>query len=131
MKQKLLASIAVFVSWFLLDAVCHGFILASLQDSTPQVWRPRSEFKVGLIYSGVAISVVSFVLIYAKLISPKSLRRGIEYGVLYGLATGCAIGFGGYAVHPIPFALAAGWFFVAVIEALVGGAIVSAIVTEN
>ena len=56
------------------------------------------------------VLIACFVLIYRRLIAPKSIANGIRFGVLYGLTTGIASGFGTYIHMPIPLALAWGWF---------------------
>ena len=50
------------------------------------------------------------------------------YGVLFGLASGIAMGFGSYSYMPITLALPWSWFLGSLVEATVAGAIVGAIV---
>ena len=43
MKRTLLAVLAVFVMWSVLDFVIHGLILGSIYMATPHLWRPMHE----------------------------------------------------------------------------------------
>lgn len=130
MVKKLQAFAAILVSWFVLDALGHGLAFASWYAASSEVWRPRNEMKVGVIYTGVAITAATFVAIYSKLVANKSRRTGLWYGLAFGVANGSSYAFGGYAVHPIPVELAVGWFVLCVIEAVVAGLIVSTFVRE-
>jgi hypothetical protein len=68
------------------------------------------------------------VLIYGLLVGRKSVASGVQFGALFGLATGISMGFGSYCYMPIPLTLAWSWFLGSWIEALAAGAIVGAIV---
>ena len=80
-----------------------------------------------LMYFVILVFTVCFVLIYGLLVGQKSLASGIRFGALFGLATGISMGFGSYSYMPIPLTLAWSWFFGSLIEAIVAGAIVGAI----
>jgi hypothetical protein len=69
-----------------------------------------------------------FVLIYGLMVERKSLLSGIQFGVLFGLATGITMGFGSYSYMPIPLTLAWAWFLGSWIEAIAAGAVTGAIV---
>ena len=51
-----LAVLAVFAAWSVLDFVIHGMILASACAATPQLWRPMVEMKTGLMHGVVLIA---------------------------------------------------------------------------
>jgi hypothetical protein len=129
-KRTLLAIIAVFIAWSLLDFVIHGVILQSTYEATAALWRPMAEMKMGLMYLVTLLFTVCFVLIYALLISGKSMAAGIKYGVLFGLATGVSMGFGSYSYMPIPYTLAFTWFAGTMVEVIVAGVIVGAMVKD-
>ena len=48
-KRIVLAVIAVFVLWQVLDFVIHGLILMKTYQATASLWRPRPEMKLGLM----------------------------------------------------------------------------------
>lgn len=128
MKRILMAWLAVFFAWAILDGIAHGLIFGSMYAALPGVWRPRAEIKIGIVYAGVLTSAVAFVAIYALQIQSRGLVAGLLYGILYGIATGASLACGGYAVHPIQPQLALGWFILAIIEGAVAGLTVGWIV---
>ncbi|MBI2958826.1 MAG: hypothetical protein HYY28_00800 [Betaproteobacteria bacterium] len=81
-----------------------------------------------LLYVVTLVFSACFVAIYALLVGQKSLLSGIEFGALFGLATGISMGFGSYSFMPIPLSLAWSWFLGSWIEAIAAGAIAGAIV---
>lgn len=128
MKRLLMAWLAVFVAWAILDGIVHGLIFGSMYAALPNVWRPRSEIKIGVIYAGVLTTAAAFVAIYAVQIRSRGLVAGLLFGLLYGLAMGASLACGGYAVHPIQPELALGWFVLSVLEGAVAGLVVGWII---
>lgn len=130
MKKAILAVLAVFVSWEILDFIIHNLILSNIYGATAHLWRPMEEMKMGLMVLVVFLSAIFFVWIYYKLI-PKSLKNGLTYGLLFGMATGISMGYGTYAVQPIPYILAFGWFLGGLVESTVAGLLVGLIIKEE
>ena len=130
MKKFILAVLAVFVSWEILDYLIHSVILMGIYEATASLWRPQGEMKMGLMIVVTLLSALFFVWIYYKLIS-KSLNNGLLFGLFYGLATGIPMGYGTYSVMPIPYALALGWFLGALVESVVAGLLVGLIIKEE
>jgi len=130
LKRTLLAIVAVFVAWSVLDFVIHRVFLSSAYEATAQLWRPMAEMKMGLLWVVTFIAALFFVLIYAWLITRKSLSRGLLYGLLYGLGAGVAMGYGSYAVMPITYQIALVWFLGQLVESALAGIIVGAIIKE-
>jgi hypothetical protein len=128
LKRTILAVVAVFITWSVLDFILHGVLLQSTYQATANLWRPMDQMNVPLRYLVSLVFSASFVLIYGLLVGQKSLVSGIKFGALFGLATGISMGFGSYSVMPIPLALAWGWFLGSWVEAIAAGAIVGAIV---
>ena len=130
MIRIVLAIIAIFVAWGVMDFIIHGKLLESTYESTASLWRPMDEMNMTLMYFVSLLVATCFVLIYSLLIQSKSLAQGIKYGLLFGLATGISMGFGSYSYMPIPMDLAWGWFLGTLAETLVAGSIVGAIVKQ-
>lgn len=130
-KRGMLAVVAVFIVWAILDFVIHGLFLQSTYEATASLWRPMDEMNMGLMYSVTLAFAACFVAIYGCLVSPKSLGSGVKYGALFGLAIGIPAGFGTYTYMPIPASLAWSWLFGSLIEAIVAGAIVGAILKPS
>jgi len=127
LKRTILAVVAVFIAWSILDFILHGLLLQSAYQATAKLWRPMDQMNVPLRYLVSLVSAACFVVIYAFLVGQKSLSSGIKFGALFGLATGISMGFGSYSVMPIPQALAWGWFLGSWVEAIAAGALVGMI----
>lgn len=130
-KKIILAVIAVFVAWEVLDLLIHTVILSGAYQATSNLWRPEAEMKMGLMFVVTLLSAIFFVLLYALLVANKGAGAGIKYGLLFGLATGISMGYGTYSVMPIPYGMAFTWFLGSVIEATVAGWLVGVIVKEG
>jgi hypothetical protein len=128
LKRTVFAVVVVFIAWSILDFIIHGMLLKSTYAATASLWRPMGEMNMPLMYLVTLVFTGCFVLIYGYLVGQKSLVSGIKFGVLFGLATGISMGFGSYSYMPIPLTLAWSWFFGSLIEAMVAGAIVGAII---
>ncbi len=126
--RAIIAIVAVALSWVVIDFVIHGLILSSAYQATAALWRPMGEMMMGLMYFCTLIASVCFVLIYALLISSKSLASGVIYGLIYGVGTGFVFAFGSYAVMPISLKLAVVWFAGTLCEFVVAGLLTAAIV---
>jgi len=127
-KKILWATLAVFVTWCVLDFVIHGVILKTTYEATANLWRPMAEMKMGLMYGVVLISAFMFTLIYGWLVGEKSLGTGVKYGLLYGIGLGVGMGYGSYSIMPIPYSMALTWFLGAVAEATLGGLLLGMII---
>ena len=131
MKRTVLAVLAVFIVWTVLDFVIHGMIFASAYSATPQLSRPTEEMDVGLMNLVVFTAAASFVLIYAWLITEKSVRTGVKYGILFGIGSGVSMGFGSFSAMPLPYTVAFWWFIGRLIEAVVAGWLTGLIVKQQ
>jgi hypothetical protein len=129
-KRSILAVIAVFVTWSVLDFVIHGVILKDAYASTPTLWRPMAEMKMGLMHFVVLVSATCFVTIYTRFISEKNLKKAVLYGLVFGVGTGISFGYGSYSVMPMPYHMALTWFLGSVVEATIAGVLVGLIVKK-
>ncbi len=130
-KRVVLAVIAVFMAWSVLDFLIHGLMLRSTYEATASLWRPMGEMKMGLMYVVGAVGAATFIGLYTVLVEPKSIGAGLKYGLLFGIATGFPMGFGTYCVMPVPVHLAFAWFGGSLVETVVGGAIAGAIIRPS
>ena len=129
LKRNLLAIIAVFVVWSILDFLIHGMLLQSSYEATANLWRPMEEMNPLLCY-GVKLGFsICFVLIYDLLISEKSLHNGIKFGLLLGLGNGL-MALGSYVYMPIPLTMAEAWFAATLVQTGVSGAIVGVVIKK-
>lgn len=131
MKRTLLAVAAVFALWSAMDFVVHGIILATSYATTPQLWRPMTEMKTGLMYATLLVAATAFVGIYAWFIGDKSVKTAVRYGLVFGIGSGMSMGYGSYSVMPLPSAVAFWWFLGRAAEAVAAGWITGLIVKEQ
>ncbi len=130
-KRTVLGILAVFVAWQALDFVIHNVLLGATYAATADLWRPMEEMNMGLMALVTLISATAFVLIWGCIIRGDSVNTGALYGLLFGIAVGTGMGFGTYSVMPIPIGLAWGWFIGTVVETVVAGLLVGAIVNPS
>ena len=130
MKKTVLAIIAVFILWSILDFVIHGILLGEAYKATAELWRPIEEMKMGLMRIVVFISAIVFVLIYALFFKEKNIKTALKYGLLFGIVTGISMGYGSYAVMPMPYSMAFTWFWGTLIEVALGGLITGLIIHD-
>jgi len=128
MKKALIAVVAVFVAWTVLDYVIHQLILASTYAATANLWRPMEEMRMGLLSVVTLISSFVFVFIYFCFFAERGIGVGVKYGLLFGFGSGVSMAYGCFAVMPIPYHMALTWFLGTMVETTVAGAIVGAIV---
>ena len=130
MKRIVLAVLAVFVTWSVLDFVIHGLILGSAYAATPALWCPMDEMKTGLLYFTVLVAAAAFVVIYARFIADKGTKTAVLYGLVFGIGYGISMGYGSYSVMPIPYTMAFVWFLGTVVEMTAGGLVAGLIVKK-
>ena len=123
-----MAMVAIFVAWSGMDFVIHQLILGDDYAAAASMWRPMEDMKMELISAVVAFSAFVFVYIYSRFFTDKSINAGLMFGILFGLCTGFSMGYGTYAVQPLPHDVALTWFIGTTIEGAVAGLLVGAIV---
>ncbi len=131
MKDLIKSTLAVFFTWQIIDFIVHSQLLCGLYESTKDLWRPEDEMLWPLMIGVSLVVAFCFVAIYAFLVKEKSLQQGLRYGILYGLAAAVPMAFGSYCFMPMPLGLVWGWFLAAMIEFILAGLIVGALVKED
>ena len=129
-QRPILAVFAVFLTWSILD-VAHGVLLDPIYQATADLWRPVEEMNMALMYSVSLATAACFVTIYTLLVTRKSLAAGLKLGALFGLASGISMGWGFYGFMPIPLSMAWGWFLGVLINFVLAGTLVGAIVKSR
>lgn len=130
-KRTIWATLAVFMTWSILDYLIHQILLKSTYQATSHLWRPEQEMNMVLMTSITLVLSLCFVAIYSYLVNPKSLSNGIKYGMILGFALGLSMGFGSYSYMPIPFSLAVSWFVASFVEFILAGALIGLIVKSE
>ena len=126
-KRFIIAVIAVFVTFQVLDFIIHGQILSQEYRSLSQVWRPDMMSKMWIMVITSLIMSILFVYVFIKGYEKKGILEGLRYGLIIGLFMIGVGSFNQYVVYPVPFSLAVKWFIFGMIEFTVAGIIVSAI----
>ncbi|GAB4373434.1 MAG: hypothetical protein Kow0042_17370 [Calditrichia bacterium] len=128
-KKWVVASVVIFVVATLLDLLIHNVILSGAYESTRQLWRPRAEMN-RLMWLWLLSNLIwsfLFVYIFAKGYEGRGIMEGVRYGVIIGLFVSIPMSLGTYAVQPITFGIAAGWFIFMLIEIVILGIIAALI----
>lgn len=131
MKKLLLAILAVFISWQILDYIIHGVILMSSYEETSALWRPMEEMKMPLMWIVSIIFAASFCYIYYAYIGSKSLNTALKYSLVFGIGVGISFGYGSYCVMPISYWMAFTWFIGTIVETVVAGLLLGLIITPG
>jgi len=126
-KKIIYSVIIVFVVFSILDFVIHQLILGASYQATANLWRPMAQMKMGLMYVVVFLGSIAFVCLYALFVENRGVKTGFFFGLVYGLGTGISMGYGTYAVMPIPYHMAFSWCWGSVIEFTIAGLVVGAI----
>lgn len=119
-KSLIVGTIALFITWSVMDFLIHGLWLNSTYMATAHLWRPMEEMKMGLMNFVVLISTICYVLLYAKGFSKQGVSGAIQFGALFGVGVGISMGLGTYSVQDIPMNLAVSWMLGTIAEAVVG-----------
>lgn len=130
MKKTVLAVLAVFVSWQVLDFIIHNMILSASYAATASLWRPMEEMMMGLMMFVSLVSAICFVLIFDKFFKEKNMMTGLKYGLIFGIGVGISMGYGTYSVQPIMYSTALGWFLGTVVEMSIGGLLTGLIIKD-
>lgn len=117
-----LAILAIFVLWTLMDFVIHGLILGPYYRALMPLVRPVGEMPVSLLNGLMLLLDLVFVGLFVYLEPHRSPKKALVYGAVLGLALGAVVGWGTWAVVPIPLYMAWVWFLGTWAElALAGG----------
>ena len=130
MKKTLLAVVAVFISWQILDFLIHNVILMSTYAATASLWRPMEEMMMGLMMFVSLVSAICFVIVYDWFFKEKNMMTGLKYGLIFGVGVGISMGYGTYSVQPIMYYTAMGWFLGTVVEGAVAGLLTGLIIKD-
>ena len=128
MIRILLSAVAMFAAWAACDLAFHDWLLAPTYAASAGLFRTMDQMSAPLIYVVQLTLIGCFELLYVRLIDRKSVAAGLQFGAIFGLAIGAAVGFGTYIHMPVPLALAWGWFAAGWIKMIAAGAIVGAMI---
>lgn len=126
-KKYIIASIAVYIVFMILDYVIHGVILSDTYMSMEGVWRPDMENYMWIMWVTSLVFSFSFVYIFTKGYEGKGIAEGIRYGLIIGIFVMFIGMFNQYASYPISLSLTIQWFIYGLIELMAAGAVTALI----
>ena len=126
-KRYVLASLAVFFACSIMEILIHGVALKSLYEASRSIWRTEADMQSKQWIMPVVGVFTSFVFTYLFAVGyeGKGIKEGVRFGALIGFYTALPMAFITYAVLPMPYELAVGWFVFAVIETILAGMLAS------
>jgi len=130
-KRVLIATVAVFLAWSVMDFILHMVVLGETYMKTADLWRTEDEMKLGLMYFVTFATAFGFSLIYGRFFKEKNMNTALQYGVVFGFIFGISMGYGTYSVMPIPYILAFSWFVGMIVEGAVGGLLLGLILKDT
>jgi hypothetical protein len=125
-KRLVLAIITGWVVLLATDFLIHHFWMGPIYEATKTIWRPDDEMlaRFSWMFFAQFLIVATFVIIWAKGFSGRSIGTGATFGLLMGLfqQTWAIILF---VMLPIPGELALKWFFAGLVQAVLLGIVTS------
>jgi len=124
-KNFWVTSGVIFFLFVVLDYFLHGVLLAGLYEQTASLWRPLEELQrlSWIMWVTDAVEAILFVWLFSKGLEANKPYpvQGLRFGLALGILFSFPIGFGMYAISPVPFALGFGWFAGGVAEFVIAG----------
>jgi len=122
-----IASCVIAIALIILDMIYNGVLLKGLYMQTAFLWRPEMQIDRLAFWGWLATIAVSFILVYIYHRGYEGrgsgLAEGLRFGFFIGLFVAIPMATWSFVSMPIPFALAAWWFIIAMVKMLVAGAI--------
>jgi len=125
-KRFVISVLAVFAFVFVFDWFFHSYFLANDYMLTANVWRPKAVMEQ--FFPIMLLSQFAFAFMVSLIFTLNYEGRGIGEGLRFGIFVGLLVGvimFSFYSYIPIPFALAASWFFGAVVQCVGMGVVLA------
>jgi len=126
-KKYILASVAVFVTFQVLDFIIHVVILSSTYQSLAHLWRPDMMSLMWIMYLSSLFMSFMFVYIFTKGYENRGIMEGVSFGLVMGLFMNVIGMFGQYAMYPIPLSLTLQWFAYGMAEFSIAGIVAAAV----
>jgi len=126
-KKYILAVLAVFVVFEVLDFLIHGVILSGAYESLQSIWRPEMVNYMWVMYVTALFWSVFFVYIFTKGYQNRGWLEGLRYGLLIGLLMLVMSMFNQWAVYPLPIGLVVKWFVFGLIQFMICGLVAALI----
>jgi len=126
-KRFLLAVLAVFVVFELMDFVIHTYILNEAYESLMHIWRPDMTQYMWVMYITALFWSFIFVYIFTRGYEGKGWIEGLRYGLVIGLLIQVVGVFNQWVIYPLPIWLVIQWLIFGLIEFMICGIVASLI----
>ncbi len=124
-KSLTITTAAVFVTFFALEFLIHGGLLAGIYKQTASVWRPEPEMKslMPFMTAGQFLFSVFFAALFARGYEKgkPGAGQGLRYGLWIAFLFSPMNALAWYVILPIPGMLAVYWFLFGLAEMAVLG----------
>lgn len=133
MKKIVLSSFLIFIVWSLFDFFVHGLLFQDFYEKTSSLWRPMKEIQS---FWWVHIITFTCAFLFSWLYcchtsnEHKSIYKGVSFGAKIGAIFGLIMGYGLYAIMPIPLSMAHAWFISTFLAFAVGGILAASVIKD-
>ncbi len=129
MSRKLwIGAAVVFVVFVVLNFLIHTVLLKAAYEEPNMPWRSPDDVMAWLIILVYFIFSFFFVFVFGKGYEGKGMMEGVRYGFYIGVMVFLPYAYVNYAVFPdIPYPVALQWFIYGVIEFVIAGAVLAAV----
>jgi hypothetical protein len=127
-RRYLVSTLALFIFIFLYELLMHGFVLLSLYETTPNVWRDFAEMEAKMPLAmcfQLALSAWS-AFVFAQLYKEGGIKNGLIFGLFFGVFAGILTA-SWYLWLPVSAELGLSWLISGIVEGLGGGLILGSI----
>lgn len=110
-NRFMLASLVVFVFFFLAEWIFHGVILRVSYMEVQQLLRPEGEatgFMTWMVLGHLFMALM-FCYLFTKNYENKGVAEGLRFGLIIGLLYGIPTSLINYAVQPWPMSIVLSW----------------------
>ena len=127
-KKFWIAFVVVFVAMNALNFVQHDLLLGATYRSpeVAAIMRPEGEQIMWIHFVTALVFSFFFTLIFSKGYRGTGILEGLRYGIFIGCLVAVPNAYDYFAVLPIPYHLALGWFLYGMAEYTIMGLVVAA-----
>jgi hypothetical protein len=126
-KRFIIAGIAVFVAFEVMNIIIHSVILMGTYVSLREIWRPDMAGKLWIMYLADLVFAFLFTYIFIKGYENRGWIEGLRYWIWIGILVSVVGSFIQYVIYPIPLSLAIQWAIYGFMQIVICGIIAALI----
>jgi hypothetical protein len=124
-KKWVISSIAVYITFEILNMLIHGLILGKEYTALANIWRPEMMDIMWVMSIANLIFSFFFVFIFSKGYEGHGIIEGIRYGLIIGLFINIFSVLNQYVIYPLPLNVAIQWLLFNTLQMVVCGIVAS------